>query len=212
MSAFPPNGPVTVTGTIPSYLYVQYKSDDDLQAFVSGYNGMTQTYVDWFNEANVPVYTGLVGSLLDWVGTGLYGYPRPTIESFATGAKGLVNTFELNTIQVDQYVPGIAATFFLASDDVYQRCLTWHFYKGDGKVFSLLWLKRRVLRWLYGTNGTDVNVADTSGVSVTISSHTVTIDLSRITNVTTELLQTFEYAIASNILELPPQYTFTVTL
>lgn len=212
MAAFPPPGPVTVTKTIPSYLYVQYNDDDDLQAFVVGYNGMAQDYVDWFNQAGVPIYTGLTGSLLDWVGVGLYGYARPTIESFAVSAKGPVNTFLLNTIEVDQYIPGTAATFFLASDDVYQRCLTWHFYKGDGKVFSLLWLKRRVLRWLYGTNGTDVNVADTSGVSITISGHTVTIDLSRITNVTTDLLMTFEYAIASSILELPPQYVFTVTL
>jgi hypothetical protein len=212
MSDFPPSGSVTVTGTIPSYLYVQYNDDDDLQAFIAGYNGMAQNYVDWFNDTSLPVYTGLTGSLLDWVAAGLYGITRPTIESFAISAKGMLNTYELNTLELNQYVPGTPATFFLASDDVFQRVITWHFYKGDGKVFSLLWLKRRVLRFLYGTNGTDVNVADTSGVSITISGHTVTIDLSRITNVTTDLLKTFQYAIASSILELPPQYTFTVTL
>lgn len=212
MSAFPPPGPVSVAETIPSYLYVQYADDDDLQAFVAGYNGMAQNYVDWFNDTGVPVYTGLTGSLLDWVAAGLYGITRPTIESFAIAARGMINTFELNTLELNEYVPGTPAQFFLASDDVFQRCITWHFYKGDGKVFSLLWLKRRVLRWLYGTNGTDVNVADTSGVSITISGHTVTIDLSGITNVTTDLLKTFEYAIASSILELPPQYVFTVTL
>lgn len=212
MAAFPPAGPVTVLATIPSYLYVQYKDDDDLQAFVNGYNGMAQDYVDWFNQANLPIYTGLAGSLLDWVAAGLYGITRPTLESFAIAARGMVNTYELNTLELNEYVPGTPAQFFLASDDVFKRVITWHFYKGDGKVFSLLWLKRRVLRFLYGTNGTDVNVADTSGVSITISGHTVTIDLSRITNVTTALLQTFEYAVASSILELPPQYTFTVTL
>jgi hypothetical protein len=211
MSDFPPSAPVSVTKTIPSYLYVQYNDDDNLQAFVTGYNGMSQTYVDWFNSANLPIYTKLTGGLLDWIAQGLYGISRPTLSTQAVIDTGPLNTFVVNTLALDGGVPGSGAVYLLASDDVFQRIITWHFYKGDGKVFSIPWLKRRVLRFLYGVNGTDTDVADTSGVSVSISSFNVTIDISDITNVTTAILTAFQEAVANSVLELPPQFVFTVT-
>jgi hypothetical protein len=119
---------------IPSYLYTWYQDDDDLQAFVATYNSMTQTYVNWFNQIGLPIYPGvlIVGSLLDWVAEGIYGYTR---------------------------LAGM-------SDDILKRTLTWLFYKGDGKYFNVVWLKRRVMRFLEGINGTDQGTATTYQVSV----------------------------------------------
>ncbi|WMJ65680.1 hypothetical protein RBI80_00330 [Klebsiella variicola] len=34
--------------------------------------------------------------------------------------------------------------------------MTWNFYKGDGFYFSIPWIKRRILRFLLGVNGTDI--------------------------------------------------------
>ena len=212
MAAFPPSSPSVQTFTIPSYLYTQYNDDDDLQAFVNSYNGMAQTYVNWFVNAGLPVYTQLSGSLLDWVAQGLYGIVRPVLSSASSGGYGPVNTFLINSIVLNSSAPGSGASYYTADDDTFQRVITWHFYKGDGKQFTLSWLKRRVLRFLYGVNGTAPNVSDTSEISITISTYTVTIDLTAITGVSTQILQSFKYAIAGMILELPPQFAYAVTL
>jgi hypothetical protein len=57
-------------------------------------------------------------------------------------------TFGLNEIEVLS-----AGDIINTSDDLYRRIITWHFYKGDGKYFSIRWLKRRIWRFLYGPNG-----------------------------------------------------------
>lgn len=134
-----------LTKTIPSYLYQEYSDDVDLQAFVANYNEMAQDYVTWFVTAFLPVYTLQTANLLDWVASGLYGILRPRLQ----GAP--------------------------ATDDVFKRCITWAFYKGDGKTFSIRWLKRRLQRWLNGVNGTDIGyisgpVNQTYQISVTFGS------------------------------------------
>ena len=166
---FPPSGPVSLLNTIPSYLYQEYSDDDDLQSFVAAYNSSVQSYVDWFNQTNLPVYTGapISGSLLDWVATGLYGYSRPILPSGNTQVIGPFNTYAFNTTDLnDEDVLG-PPDFFVTSDDVYKRCLTWHFGKGDGKYFNIRWLKRRVMRFLTVANGEWGNVDQTYPVSVT---------------------------------------------
>ena len=72
-----PTSTQTVTKTIPSYLYFQYLDDQNVPALITAYNESTQAYLDWFNGVNLPNYTLLSGRLLDWVGAGLYGMPRP---------------------------------------------------------------------------------------------------------------------------------------
>ena len=153
-AAFPPTSPSVQTSTVPSYLYLQYNDDDDLQGFITAYNGMTQSYVDWFVNAGLPVYTQLQGTLLDWIAGGVYGITRPTLGTPSTGGTGPINTTLINSQVINGYSAGTAGSYYLASDDVFQRIITWHTYKADGKVFTLTWLKRRVLRFLYGVNGT----------------------------------------------------------
>ncbi len=131
-----------LTQTIPSYLYQEYADDENLRAFVANYNVMAQDYVTWFATASLPIYTLQSDALLDWVAAGLYGWQRPTL--------------------LDEP----------ATDDVFKRCITWSFYKGDGRVFNIRWLKRRLQRWLNGVDGTDIGyisggVDQTYQISVT---------------------------------------------
>lgn len=167
--AFPPAGPQSLQATIGSYLYQEYSDDDDLQAFVAAYNAAVQRYVTFFNQVNLPVYTGapIAGPLLDWVATGLYGYPRPILPSGLSQNVGPLNTWALNTLQLNEQETLQPANYYVTTDDVYKRCLTWHFGKGDGKYFNVRWLKRRVMRFLTVPNGGWAPVDQTYPVSVT---------------------------------------------
>ena len=178
MSTFPPTGPTTFLKTIIAYLYEQYFDDQNLQAFVDSYNAIAQQYVTWDAYVELPVYTGLSGPLLDWVGTGLYGYSRPTIPSGFYNLRGPINTYGPNQMPINAIKRvNIGNNYFTTTDDVYQRCLTWHFYKGDGKYFTIPWLKRRVMRFLTGTNGTAPIISQTYAISVSIATPNVFINI-----------------------------------
>lgn len=160
-----------LTKTIPSYLYQQYSGDTDLEAFVSGYNTIAQEFVDWFNTIGLPIYTGdqINGLLLDWVGEGVYGLPRPVLSNGQYKTLGLYGSVKYGTHKYGTGQTVNSAPYYATPDEVYKRILTWRFYKGDGFVFSTEWLKRRVMRFLNGTNGTAPNIDNTYQVSVTIS-------------------------------------------
>lgn len=201
--------PTTLQNAIRSYLYVQYNDDENLQGFVAAYNEYVQAYVDWFNTINLPVYTNgsIAGALLDWVGTGLYGYPRPGLPTTGTSALGPFNTWAFNTLEFNQQTPAVSQTFYATTDDIYKRVLTWLFFKGDGHQINVRWLKRRVERFLYGINGINFNVDQTYDVSVTFTGpHAVTI---HVPNSAQKVI--LSAAIAAGILELPFQITWTVT-
>src|ERR1017187_3053629 len=102
------------TKILPAYVYQQYQNDPNIVAFFNAYNEIAQGYMDYLLGLNLPIYTQLSGSLLDWVGQGLYGYPRPTISIlegavFGTGVFGQA-IFGEGTINSA-----------LASDDIYKR-------------------------------------------------------------------------------------------
>lgn len=167
--SFPPVGPTTITKVIPSYLYKQYDDDEDLQAFVDWFNGEAQEYVGWFAEVDLALWTGLSGSLLDWVGAGLYGYPRPVLPAGGNTWLGPLNTYAPNVLAPNQLRRIGASEVYLTTDDVYKRCLTWQLWKGDGKTFTVKWLKRRIVRFLTGADGGPGEIDDTSFVSVAFS-------------------------------------------
>ena len=212
-----------LTSTVKSYLYEQYQDDDSCAAFVQAYNEATQSYVDWFASVSLPVYTGLSGDLLDWIAAGLYGHERTTLADPLTPALGPLNTETLNSDTLNHFQPP-ATTFYTLSDDVFQRILTWNLYKGDGKRFCMRFLKRRIMRFLLGVNGTDpvpgspgfkVGVDNTQALSVTVNSSTmvltVTINqtlLSTFTSVTPGILTLFQLAFQGGQLDLPIQYTY----
>jgi hypothetical protein len=157
--------------TIPSYLYIQYDDDDDLQAFVASYNRMAQEYVSWFAEVNLPVYTGLTGQLLDWVAAGLYGQNRPLLPSGRNSNLGPLNTFAFNVLPFNGRKKIEPTNFYATTDDVFKRIITWNFFKGDGRTFSVRWLKRRIMRFLAGENGVNFNVDNTYQISVSFGIH-----------------------------------------
>jgi hypothetical protein len=203
-----------LTKIIPSYVYQEYADDSDLQAFCAAYNTMAQEYVDWFNQINLPDYTGplISDTLLDWVAKGLYGISRPTVSG--------------NTS---------------VNDDEFKRVISWHFYKGDGKVFDVRWLKRRIMRFLTGINGTNPAINQTYQISVRFAGGGV-IDINVFTGIgyvsggamfDASQFNTFEFndmqliienyvdttlapilqdAINSGTLELPFQYTYNVSI
>lgn len=165
------NEPVTQQVTIPSYLYQQYQDDSSLAAFVRAYNVLTQLYLDWLNAVNLPNYTaspaGLVaGPLLDWVGEGLYGTPRPIFPSGTVRLRGALNTYAFNTLALNTARRVANGQFYQTDDDIYRRVITWNFYKGDGHVFNIRWLKRRIMRFILGADGVDFNVDTTYRISV----------------------------------------------
>jgi hypothetical protein len=239
-----------LTATIPSYVYYEYSDDSDLRAFARAYNTLTQQYVTWFATIGLPVYTGLTGPLLDWIANSLYGYYRPTL-----GGDGTLSTVTWVNNNGDpvtwvndsggtvtwttdnSYRPTLGGE--LATDDVFQRCLTWEFFKGDGTQFTIAWLKRRVQRWLAGPNGIDPGVSQTYQVSVTFGPPNIVyinilggiavasggavfnefsfnlkqfdeFDVTTYHYVDTTLAPKLKEAIDSGVVSLPFQYTYVV--
>ena len=171
-----PTSPTTRQEVVPSYLYFQYANDEDLQALVNAYNIEAQGVIDWFNGLNLPYYPSISGTFevdgvtrnfLDWVAEGIYGYVRPNLSSVINyplvGATASYRTAELPTATCNRES---IQNYIGCPDDIYKRCLTWNFYKGDGFVFSVEWLKRRIYRFFYGINGTDIAGGFTPNVSV----------------------------------------------
>lgn len=175
--AFPPPGPTTLTVTIPAYLYREYADDEDLQAFVRAYNDLTQSYVSWFADIGLPVYTGtqIGGQLLDWVAEGLYGMVRPSLSSGRNRDVGPLNTYAYNTLPLNKRKKVGPSNITVTTDDVFKRIMTWNFYKGDGNRFNVRWLKRRVMRFLIGENGSAPNIDQTYSVSVTFGDGLVSV-------------------------------------
>jgi hypothetical protein len=209
------------TTTINSYLYQQYNDDDDLQALVDAYNQATQVYVTWFATIGLPIYTALSGPLLDWCAEGIYGLTRTSLASPASLALGPFNTETFGSDVFNGYTPSARVVYAL-TDDLFQRILTWDFYKGDGKRFTLPWLKRRIMRFLLGVNGTDpqpwlpgfqVGAETTNAISVVVVSHVLTVTiyeslLSVYAEITPAVLSVFQTAFLGGALELPLQYTY----
>lgn len=213
---FPPTSPSVLQSTIPSYLYVEYNDDSDLQAFVNAQNIIQQGYIDWFNQNPLPVYTNpnISGALLDWIGVGLYGLPRPALQSGSNVFIGPYNTFAYNALPINGDIVSNTEAVVATSDDVYKRILTWHVYKGDGKVFSIEWLKRRVIRFLAGPNGTSPVIDNTYPISVTLSGNNVTItfSVSNTSDYTFTQASVFQAAVQSQAVELPFQFNFNVVV
>ena len=199
---------------LPSYAYEQYSDDDNIQALFGAYNKIAQSYMDWFNTICLPVYTGsqISGPLLDWVGAGLYGIVRPNLAYTTTAHGGALGTYDINTLPLNASVTRAASTLYVVTDDIYKRIITWNVYKGDGTVFNVLWLKRRILRFLAGVNGTDVVAADTRQISVQFSGTTTVIITINTGVVPTTYAPIFRAALIAGVLPLPFQYTFNIVL
>lgn len=246
-----------IQNTIQARLYWEYSGDDNVQPFVTAENQISQYFLDWFNTIGLPIYTNgnIIGPLLDWVGAGLYGMPRPSIAHLLPtsflGTYGTVPFGGAASLPVpsgpkaipfgrDDFISPV--TSYVATDDLYKRVLTWHFYKGDGKVFSARWLKRRVMRFLIGVDGTAPPIGFTPQISVVVAAGIGTITIlnsiavlsggsifgefgfgtaqtfgAAEANVTSvgpsfSMAPEFQAAVESAVLELPFQYQWDVVI
>jgi hypothetical protein len=154
---------------IQAYPYQQYSKNADIRAFFDAYNACTQTFLDWFNETPLGVWTSpnISGALLDWIGQGLYGIRRPVFSTLETtylsSATGLLPT---GVIATSGSTSSESGTAVFATDDYYKRTLTWFLYIGDGRHFNVTVFRKKVARWLYGVNGTDITLAQAQTVNI----------------------------------------------
>lgn len=217
---FPPSAPTSLQHLRTSssvgagaYLYEQYSDDDNVRAFFEAYNIIAEEYVEWFATVALPYWPGLSDGLLDWVANGLYGIYRPTL---TFGTTSFYESY--GQLPFGNLIPGYGGAGYgqivdvqqsssvPVTDDLFQRIMTWHLYRGDGWQFSTNWLKRRVHRFLNGPNGTIPAVQDnTHDVSVTASgvNYTITLQSSAVAGL-------FALCVSNGVLALPFQYNFTV--
>jgi len=236
--------PSTQTKVLPSYLYQQYNDDDDLQAFVVAQNEIAQQYITWFATVSIPVYANnplVTGSFLDWVALGLYGMKRPALPSGQAQNLGPYNTITYNSLTYNELQVKGPQDYYVTDDDIFRRILTWHLYKGDGKVFNIRWLKRRIKRFLTGTDGTLGETDQTYDISITFGvDNQVNINLQSIRRFArggaiygfglyndfqynefeteavvipiSPYVRIFKAAVDSGALELPFQFTYVVNI
>src|SRR5581483_7648151 len=141
---------------VPSYPYQQYADDYNIVAWFEAYNSVAQAYLDWFNQTGLAIYISpyISGPLLDWIGNGIYGVPRPVFSTLSTSYRpAVLNGVPLNTVGINSSSKTQSGTAILANDDYYKRVLTWCTYIGDGRNTSIPVIRKRISRFVYGANG-----------------------------------------------------------
>lgn len=160
---------VPIQTQLQAYAYQEYADDEYVQAFVSAYNRISQGYLDWSNQNPLALYTksNISGEMLDFVGNNLYGISRPVISTFSRTISGELGSNVLGDHTMGTLVITESGTAIVANDDIYKRTLTWYLYRGDGVQMSVEWIRRRIARFLYGVDGSDIDVGLISNVSIT---------------------------------------------
>lgn len=198
-----------ITQNLPSYLYQQYNDDPDVLAFFDAYNAASQTNLDRINNLNLPNYTTKNGLMLDWVAEGIYGIKRPVLPFLGTVAGGVYNESIYNTAVYDQNIIITPSGTYETTDDIFKRIITWNFYKGDGYVFNIRWLKNRVYRFLAQVNGIPKPIDNTFGISVTFGAGNA-VDIDIASGSLTTLAPLLEAGINTGALQTPFQYNFNI--
>lgn len=165
---------------IRAYLYTQYSDDENLQAFVDSYNTLAGEIYSWMKGANLPVFTGGYnsGDQLKWIAYGIYGVKPPVLASSGSQQiSGPYNAMSFNQLPFNGRVVKRHSEQVVASDDLFKRIMTWNFYKGDDFHFTIPWLKRRIIRFLTGVDGTDVVNDQHWSISVLFSSSGASISI-----------------------------------
>lgn len=176
------------------------------------YDSASNDSIPYNSDGTDSVGGNSVVGLLEWVLLGLYGIARPTlgalISSVSTGDR--YNTWRYNTRRYNQFSLTNTYSYSTANDDLYKRVATWNLYKGDGPQFTTRWLKRRVVRFLTGTDGIDPGVQETYGVSVTYAAnYAITISCDHLYPGASFITDLSEL-MASGALNVPQLYKFTV--
>lgn len=166
---------------IRSYLYTQYNTDADLQALVDSHNDLAQEIYDWLRTTTPPVFVGenTVGSLLTWAVKGIYGQDRPVLVTRREQIVGTFNNLNYNSLAYAAFRQEETVEFPVFDDDLFKRILTWNFYRGDGFNFTVSWFKRRIMRFLLGSNGHDIPNDAHYSISVIFAENEMTISVQK---------------------------------
>jgi len=161
-------GPLPLQDIIPAYPYQEYADDPNIVAFFTALNEIAQSYLDWFNQTPLAVYTSpnISGALLDWIATGIYGIERPVFSSQTTKYVAGLNSLPLNSTALNGHEFFQSGTATIATDDYYKRVLTWWLYAGNGRYFNVELLRLKVARFLFGVGGTDVTLTQAEAVHI----------------------------------------------
>ena len=92
---------------------------------------------------------------------------RPSLSSGRNRDLGPLNTYGFNVLALNTRRSVGPQNVTITTDDIFKRIMTWNFYKGDGHEFNVRWLKRRIMRFLTGPDGSAPNVDQTYIISVT---------------------------------------------
>jgi hypothetical protein len=231
-----------LTQTFQLTPYWQYQDDQDIQALFAAINQVIADHFAWMQNLNLPIWIGtnLTGALLDWIANGLYGQSRPLLSSDTRRMRGLYNSINYNQYPYKKLKFIDSQTYYATSDDIFKRVLTWNMYVGDGFRVTPAWVKRRVKRFLNGTNGTDISQSSHYQISLTFAGTTATITLyngirtvtkfmgyncipfntlgynklnsTLMTGTSIQYAQIFQSAVASGALNLPFEYNWTVNI
>ena len=202
--------------TLQAYEYLQYNDDPDIAAFFDTYNTIAAGYLAQINTLNLPIYSQQFGAMLDWVAFNLYGYTRPVLSVGTVSLSG--GLYNSDSYDVEPYntaaISGASALIYV-TDDIYQRCLLWNLYTGDGKQFTTQWLKNRVMRFMTMINGVITPMDNTYLVSVVFSAGNnvlITVDSAFVaaSPVNQATAQALQAAVSAQYLQLPFQYNFSV--
>lgn len=155
--------------TVPkAYPYAQYSDDPNVSAFFTAYTQIAQGYLQWYNDTPLGLYTSpnIIGPLLDWTATGIYGVARPVISTLTRTTRGAFGSRFFGASPYGVFQVKSSGTAQVANDDYYKRVLTWTLYQGDADNIDITWLKKRIARFLYGVNGADVDVGMANNISI----------------------------------------------
>lgn len=145
-----------------AYPYGEYSDDEDIVAVFNSFNTEAQAIFLWLVSTCLCDYRQdpVSGSLLDWVAEAIYGMNRRMVPSATTYP--VTGELANNVLAYDEIAGGLTSTQTSTaetlSDDLFRRSITWNSYLGDGLVFSTPWLRRRLIRYLYATDGYDIDV------------------------------------------------------
>lgn len=222
---------------VPLYPYLCYVDDDMVSAVMQGISDYGQDYIDSFYTLNLPIYNTKSGSLLDWVGNNLYGIRRPVFPIGNILTIGEINNTAINELELNKLLTLYPDDFLIATDDIYKRVITWHHYKGDGDLFSIRHLKRRIMRFLTNTrvdqtyqisiswglnNQCNITIYNSGRINLRPSGvindgelNSFAINEQRTEQISLtqfELAEIFRKGVDLGILELPFQYTYVVNI
>ena len=222
---------------IPLYPYLPYVFDDKVVAICKGISDYGQDYIDSFNALNLPIYQSKIGEFLDYVGVNLYGIPRPIYPVGVIETTGEINNFALNEIELNKLLITYPNQFFIATDEVYKRVIDWHHYKGDGDLFNVRHLKRRIMRFLTGNtvsqtyqisvsfglnNQCNITLYENGNINLRpsatindgeLNSYAINeLRAKKIPFTPFELAEIFKKSVEMGVLELPFQYNYVVSI